>query len=100
MYRSDGGTEIHERRQEQKEKGYTLSGMIAPLAGPSENRRPLLPTVSLGREHSRSANWPLDQEKQAREHANIKQRGSRVAGESSRIKPLTTAPSSLLSKKS
>ena len=96
----DGGMEIHERRQEEKEKDYILSGMTAPLAGPSDNRRPMLPTVSLGREHSRSANWPLDQEKQARVHANIQQRGSRVAGESSRIKPLTTAPSSLLSKKS
>jgi hypothetical protein len=96
----DGGTDIHERRQQEKEKDYSLSGMTAPLAGPSENRRPLLPTVSLGREHSRSANWPLDQEKQARVPANIQQRDSRVAGESSRIKPLTTAPSSLLSKKS
>ena len=98
----DGGTEVYKQRLQDRQAGYRVSGVTAPLAGPLGKIRPLLPTIPVGREHYRTPAWPLDQE---RKQVNVpvatsQNRGPRAVGEPMKgeffnFTPLTAAPSSI-----
>jgi hypothetical protein len=95
----DGGTQVYEDRLQGRQDGYTVTGTTAPLAGPPQNPRPLLPTAPIGREHFRTSTWPLDLKRdQERVPVTSQNRGLRAVGEPTKRgnSPLTATPSSIL----